>query len=164
MRIHSAEDEAVNTYWDTEQKCRKYSKMVVTLFMGCVQFTYHTALWYSFYCVWDGNLDTSTWLMPFVLAMPFRTDTLLGWYAMWFFTSSMDFCYILCMSSITTYYVSTCVYIEAMRNHLKYVMRLVQEDVIRSQQDKSPQNYRKYQVQIMSHVRRAVEHHVQIFE
>lgn len=151
----------MNFYWNTEQK---YSKITVISFMSCVQFTYHAALWWSFYCILAGNMGPSTWLMPFVLAMPFRTDTLSGWYMMWFFTSSMDFCYISCMSSITLYFVSTCFYIEAMCEHFKFLLHSIELDVMRSQQDVNAHNDRKIVVQINSLVRRVVELHVQIYE
>lgn len=77
------------------------------------QTVYGTAFTLSFYRIFIGNLDTSTWVLPFSLSVPFNTETILGWYILCFIQFFMGISYSSCISTTTSYFISGCFYIDA---------------------------------------------------
>lgn len=64
-----------------------------------------------------GDFDTTAWILPMHLEVPFGTDTLWGWYSMLIIQINMSLAYALCVVPITVYFVSCCSYIGTICDH-----------------------------------------------
>lgn len=115
-------------YWSAEQKCRKYTKIIFSyLFYHNSLFV--SALFYSFYCIYCGQYDTSQWILPFVMYVPFDTTTFPAWYFLWFIQLNMSTAYIWVMLSITSYFISCCTYMYAICDHFDLLLKSLKQDV-----------------------------------
>lgn len=71
-------------YWMTEQKCRKWMKiMPFYLMIHLSPFT--IAFFYAIYRISTGHIDPSTRNLPFNAAVPFDTNVVWGWFLKWLF-------------------------------------------------------------------------------
>lgn len=70
-----------------------------------------------------GDFDTTAWILPMHLVVPFGTDSLWGWYSMLIIQINMSLAYALCVVPITVYFVSCCSYIGTICDHFD---RLIQ--------------------------------------
>lgn len=73
-----------------------------------------------------GQCDTSTWPMWYDLSDLFDTATIWGWYLYFLSVTIIDLLYILCMTSASTHFVSCCLYIDAMCNHINFIAHSLQ--------------------------------------
>lgn len=87
------------------------------------------ALLFAAFNMWMGNFDTSTWLLPYSLIVPFDTTTLHGWLLLWLCNCYIGFVYSLSTTCAITYFVSCCFYIIAMCKHFDYLMKMFDMDV-----------------------------------
>lgn len=81
------------------------------------------SFFYSIYSMLCGDFDTTAWILPMHLVVPFGTDTLWGWYLMLIIQINMSLAYALCVVPITAYFVSCCFYIGTICDHFD---RLIQ--------------------------------------
>lgn len=163
-RIWSERDNNIlATYWNAEQKCRDYATRFacyVPINVGVAV----AALFHSIYCILIGNYDTSAWILPVELIVPFSTQSIWGWYLLWFINFNIMFFYSADMSSITAYFLSCCVYIGAISDHFDLLYNSIVDDVERNQNEKNPIKYgRRYQ-KIKEQMSKLVEVHVHLFE
>lgn len=122
-------------YWNTEQKCRKITKIIGS-YPLCHQSTFVAAFSFSIYCIATGNLDTTTWPLPLNLVMPFDTKPIWGWYLFWFIQFCMSLSYITCMVAVTTYFICCCYYIDAICNHFNYLVQSIEEYVDQNKENR----------------------------
>lgn len=90
---------------------------------------YGASLLFSFYCIIVKNYDTSTWILPFTLWVPFNTERLLWWYLLLFIQFSMGMAYSMSQVTITAYFVCCCNYITAICEHFNFLMKSIRADV-----------------------------------
>lgn len=115
-------------YWSTEQKCRKFTRqMLYYLLFNMLSFP--MALIYVIYCIYMGNLDTSTWNLPMNVVMPFDTQQIWGWFLKWIFEFGAAYSYFLSMTIPTIYFVCFCQYIVAICNHFELMVDAIRLDV-----------------------------------
>lgn len=122
------ETEAGNIYWNIDQKCKKITKnMEYFIFLN--QNIFNAPFVISIYFVIIGNFDTSTWILPLHMVVPFSTDSLFGWYLLWWIQWSMGIFYGLCTVVITAFFVCCCFYIEAICEHFDFIIQSMNADV-----------------------------------
>lgn len=136
-----------NIYWQCEQKCRK-----LTIRFGYFVFFHMSALtivfFYALVCIALGRYDTTSWFLPFFMSLPFDRTKVSGWFMTWIIQFSDAFAYILALTSITSYFVSCCYYINAMRDHLNILINSITTDVERLQMENHPRKTEKIRQQI----------------
>lgn len=142
------EDDQISTmYWMAEQKCRQITKyMSYNIFIN--QSVDILPLFQSIYCIWTGNLDTSTWELPFNVVVPFNTQHLFGWYLKWFINLAMTISYALIVTAIISYFVCCCLYIHAICKHFNLLNNFIEQN------DKS----------IHKNLTKAIDVHAKVFE
>ncbi|XP_055304972.1 putative odorant receptor 85d [Sitodiplosis mosellana] len=149
------DDESYTIYSEAEQKCRKYTQIIWYYFI------LHELLWpfaflYPFYCIYKGQHDTSKWFLPFSLWVPFSTESIFGWYLMWFIQFNMSIVYITVILSATAYFVSCAVYIIAICDHFELQFKSLKEDENKNRNQSS----RQHQIKI----KKAIDIHVNVYE
>lgn len=158
--IHWIDDgpEVYDNYWANEQKCRRITDLLIK-YISFNQSTFVVALIYAFYNISIGNMNTSTWFLPFSMDPPFNTESFTGWFILWFFQQNMSLAYITCMVTITSYFVCCCFYIETMCNHFDLLMRLKREKS-NTKRRESKENGPRFKEKLHE----AVKLHINIFE
>lgn len=122
------DDETIlEMYWTNEQKCRKFTK-ILSYYVFAHQSIVMASLFYSFYCICVGNLNTTTWVLAFNIVVPFNTEYLLGWYLQWLIQLSMSISYVLSVVSVTSFFVCCCFYIQAICNHFKLLINSIEQN------------------------------------
>lgn len=58
-----------------------------------------------------GNFDTSLWILPLNVVVPFDTQTITGWLLSWLFQMNVSFTYSLVCMLMTTDFIGSCHYI-----------------------------------------------------
>lgn len=114
-------------YRASELNYRKFSKKLFGY--GCFQLsTFIAPLLLPIISIYTGNVDTSTWDLPFNTDTPFDMDTILGWLLTWFFQVNVSFAYALAMIPMTISFVGSCFYITSMCNHFKLLIKSMRFD------------------------------------
>lgn len=134
-------------YWKTEKNCRKITKYM-SYYIYIDQCIVIASLFFSIYCIYIGNLDTSTWVLAFNICLPFNTLNLFGWYLKWIINLAMSISYALSLTSITSYFVCCCIYIHAICKHFNLLNNLI------GRNDES----------IQKNYQQAIDVHVTVFE
>lgn len=80
------------------------------------------ALLYSFYCMYDGNYDATTWILSYKLSVPFDITTVWGWYLIWIISTQIGIPYSLAMIALMSYFAGSCYHIIGICNHFKFVI------------------------------------------
>lgn len=148
-------------YWECEKKSRKYTKRF-GYFVIFHTSTFTIVLIYAFICIVFGRYDTSSWYLSLYMAFPFDDTTIWGWLMAWTIQFSAALCYALCMTSITSYFVSCCYYIDAMFDHFNFMINSVSKDVERMRTEKNPRKINKIHQQIITKLRNAIKFHNKI--
>ncbi|XP_031617477.1 odorant receptor 4-like [Contarinia nasturtii] len=131
------DEQVASIHWNTEQNCRQFTAKFMK-FVFANQSMYAASLLFSFYCMIVNNFDTSTWILPFTLWVPFNTEHLLGWYLLLFIQFSMGMAYSMSQVTITAYFVCCCNYIGAICEHFNLLMNSVRADVEFNLNEKNP--------------------------
>lgn len=162
--FHSVEDEPKvhNIYWRTEQKCRKFTKIVsyANLSNGIVLFSIINSL----YDIVMGRYDTSIWILPFFLSVPFNTNTIWGWCLLLFINIYIGFAYTLVMTTITSYFISCCLYVSAVCKHFNMIIESVENEVKLNKHEKNFFKYKKRELKIKEYLCKAMNIHVKVYE
>lgn len=102
------------------------------------------------------------------LSVPFDTNTVWGWYLMWFFQFNISICYVSCTITITTYFICCCIYIDAICEHFRYLYDCTMENVEKNrnenENEKNPQECERRRFVINEQMSKVVEIHAKIFE
>lgn len=119
-------DHKLNVYWNAEKLGRKITKSISTFVIVYDQLAYVVGFFYSIYFILTGQFDTTAWPMWFELPVPFDTTLIWGWYLYLLAIAIFDLMYMLCMISVSTYFMSCCCYLEAMCKHIDCIVHSVQ--------------------------------------
>lgn len=122
------------------------------------------SIFYSFYCLYAGNLDTSTWLLPFQFAVPFETKTVWKWYILWVYNLKANLAYAGIITSVSSYFVCCCLYIQGICNHFNLLIQSLQNDVEQYKKDTNPKIMQEKSQSIKKTFCKAIEAHVTALE
>lgn len=154
--VLARKSEIFNIYWEIEQKCRKCTKLIACYSLMPIQM-FIAAILYSIYCMLTENYDTSTWILPYKISVPFSTQTIHGWYMSCFIQWNIGVTYSLTMTTVSGYFVCCCLYISAIREHLICSLQ-------KSQDLKSASKDLKSNRTIKERLSEAVSLHNEVFE
>ena len=121
----------------------------------------------SFYNIFVGNLDTSTWELPFSLTVPFNTERIPMWYILCVIQTFMGISYSLCISATTSYFISGCFYIAAICDHFEALIDSLKEDIQpndEAKKSKPIESTKRMHGKLKEKLRNAVEIHVKLYE
>lgn len=149
-------DEMFSIYWGIEQKCRKYSKIIHS-FVISNQSMFVASFLNSLYNILIENFETSSWLLPFQISVPFNTDTIGGWYVLYLMQFSMGIAYSTCISSTVAYFVCCCLYIGGMCDQINFMIRSITNEVKLNQHEKNPLKFQKRNLKIKQDLCKLVE-------
>lgn len=133
----------------------------MTLFVLYQQSAFVFAFFYSIYCIYEGNLDTSTYYLPLRLATPFNIEqSLFGWYLVWALQFMGGITYMFAIV-VTLHFVCCCFYLEALCNHFDLLIESVDAEFCDNQGEPNDdfiwKNARKLFID-------AIDHHNTIYE
>lgn len=146
-----------------EQKNRKFLKRIAYFYL-LNQTVFVIILIFSFYYLFTGN---DVWLLPFPfdIIIPFiNSRTILGWYLLWCIQFCMSSFYAWTMISITSYFISCCLYITAVCDHFNMVIDSIKFEIKGNQHDNDGSNDQKIKRNVKQTLSQAIEIHVKIFE
>lgn len=148
-------------YWRVEQKCRKYTKII-----GCypLKLMFVASFIYSIVCISRGNRDTSTWILPYTLSVPFDTRSIFGWYCLWFIESNIGVTYAFIMITISTYFVCCCFYIGCICDHFDFLIYSLNEHVEKIRTEENFFKFRHKYRQMKDKLAQAITIHTKLFE
>lgn len=138
--------------------CRKYTERMA-YYVILNQSMYILCLFYSIYGLLIGNFDASKLPLPFNMAVPFDTNTTVGWYMLWILQFNSDFSYCSCVVAGSSYFVCCCIYILAIGDHFKYILQSKSNFI-----EKSPKTESSKILQIQKQLSEAIEIQVKGFE
>lgn len=118
----------------------------------------------SIYDIANGRYDTSVWLLPYIISVPFDQGTLLGWYLVYISNTCTSMCYSFIMTSTTSYFVACCYYIVAICEHFDLMMDLVKKDVILNNHEENLSEYKKRERKIQENLCKAINIHIEVYE
>lgn len=124
-----------------------------------------SVFFYAIFCVFSGNYDTSTWLQPYNLIVPFKTTTYLGWFMLYLIQVYLGTVYSLSKSSVTTYFMCCCYYVEALCQHFEYKVHTIKTYF--SQQHHSKMNIEKSRLsrrELEAKMKDLIKHHIMTTE
>lgn len=98
------------------------------------------------------------------LSAPFDTNTIFGWYLMWFFQFNISICYVSCIITITTYFVCCCIYIGALCEHFGFLYKRVTESVEKNRHETNTIQANKMEQEIKQQMSKVVIIHAKIYE
>lgn len=153
----------VGNFWKQEQKCQQFTRALF-LFVFLDQTAFLAGPIMSIYDMFNGNFDTSTWNLPMKLVVPFNTQSIFGWYSLWFIETNIGIVYSLCVTSITSYFVSCCFYINGICDHFNLLVKSTLNDLKQIQTEKNPRKKQKASQQLMDKFSQAVEIHAEATE
>lgn len=127
--ISVANVDEVIFYSVAEKNCRQLTQLVVIGYSLMSIGLFTVAALYPLYCMQMGNFDTSTWLLPYSLTVPFDTSTIFGWYLFWLVQFYIAIVYAISVACATTYFGSNCLYIIAICEHFDFLIDSIDSDV-----------------------------------
>lgn len=86
---------------------------------------------FSMFDMLNGNLDTSTWSLPFDTYAPFDMSIIWKWYSLWFIQFNIGFVYVSAIASITSYFACCCLYMGAICGHFEHLFESIADAVQR---------------------------------
>lgn len=145
-----------------EQKCRKFTKMLMTCCVVSNQIPIMFALIHAVYGICVGNFDASAIDLPMNVVLPFDTRTIWGWGLLWMLQFNAFNSYPLIMVLTTTYFTCFCFYLIAICDHFNLLIESIRREVDAIQMET---NQRGEQWQhVKKTIFRAVDVHVKMFE
>lgn len=109
-----------------EQKCRKYAKIASIWVIVNHAMTF-AALIYSLYFISIGNFDTSKWILPLDLSVPFGIEHLFGWYSLWTFNLLINFQFGACLAAVIIHFICVCSYIMGICKDINLKIQSIQQ-------------------------------------
>lgn len=122
------------------------------------------AFFYSIYCIHVGNYDTSKWILPYELSVPFDTKEIWGWYLLWLIQVNIGFTYSTTQIASSSYFMSCCFYIGAICDHFDYIIHSIQNDVERNRTERNLSFYQQNIRNLRRNLFQAVEIHNKALE
>lgn len=151
-------DEEINDlYWRTEQKARKYT-LRIALYVILHTSEFGLSLMIAFISIAVGSYNLTAWPLFFKMVFPFdEYATVLNWFMAWFLETNLSFSYSIVMTAVSSYFVSSAMYIISMCEHFDLLMRSISGRVEKDSTNKN----RHQSVQMLT---KAVELHVDLIE
>lgn len=165
LKLQEIVDECENAeindiYWNTEQKCRKYT-LRIGLYVILHTLEFGVLLVYVLVCIAIGINNPSSWPLFFKLYLPFNEyENILNWFAAWFLQFNLSFGYSIVMTSVTSYFVSCSIYINGMCDHFNLLMQSVKEHTKRYQTETNVESL----LQVVQILTTAIQLHVKTIE
>lgn len=119
---------------------------------------------YSLFCLSTGNRDTSTWILPYTISVPFDTKTIHGWYMLWVIQTNIGVTYASIMISISSFFVCCCCYIAGMCEHFDCLTNSLNEDVAFIRNEKNPAKIQSRYIVMKKKCAELVNIHNHLFE
>lgn len=163
QKIVNQATDTFDIFYNTEQKCRKYSKTIVN-FIYVNQIPHVGAFLFAVYNMMIDNYDTSTWILPFEVYLPFDATHPSGWFLKWFLVFHTCVVYISCFTVILSYFISCCFYIDALCENFDFLHNSAMEDVQLNLMEKNSKMSRGRSQQIREKMCKTVTVHVKGFE
>lgn len=111
-----------------EDKDRFYTKWAVySVCLADMGFVIVPSILHSFFCMWQGNFDTSKWFFASYLYVPFDLSIIFLWYLTLLFEGIIAANFSFVFATITSYFVSCCTYIEACCEHFQRHCRQIEQ-------------------------------------
>lgn len=155
--------EEYRIYWECEQKCREHTQRL-SYFVVFHTLLFPIVLIYALVCIALGDYDTSKWHLTFFVAVPFDQTRVWGWFLTWLIELFMAFSYALCVTTVTSFFVSCCYYIHVMCDHCNVLINLVPRTVGRLQTEVRPQKIKKIRQQINNQLCNVIKFQIKIYE
>lgn len=122
------------------------------------------AFFYSIYCLSTGNRDTSTWILPYTISVPFDTKTIQGWYMLWVIHTNIGVTYDAIMINISSFFVCCCFYIAGICEHFDWVINSLNDDVTFIRSEKNSADIQKRHIAMKKKLAKSVKIHIHLFE
>lgn len=127
---------------------------------------------HSFYSMWMGNFDTSTWFTALQMSVPFDTSTVFGWYMKYLNQVWASIVFNLVTSTLIPYFANCCCYIGACSEQFKSNYKHLSHDFLkfleRSSKSNAPSTdnnqIRPTMSEIQSQLTDLVRFHIKMFE
>ncbi|XP_031637695.1 uncharacterized protein LOC116350104, partial [Contarinia nasturtii] len=153
--------EVFNIYWQVEQKCRKYTKIIACFPLNLI---FVGTLIYSIVCIANGNRDTSTWKLLYFFSLPIDRDTIHRWYIFWYVDTSIGVTYSLILITISTYFVCCCFYLGGICDHFDFLTYSLNEEVKQLNKEKNVAKYQQKYGKMKDNVAQTVNIHIKLYE
>lgn len=153
----------MHLYVKAEEKCRNLTKFLSIGYLLDAAALFIAAALFACYCMWTGNFDTSTWLLPYNLYIPFDTSTVLGWFLLWLIQCYIALVYSLSATCSMTYFVSCCLYIVAMCDHFNLKVQSINSFLDNLKNSKKLNDAKVFE-RLKLKLNRIVKLHVTIYE
>lgn len=138
--------------------------MIAIGFIVYIQLAFMAEFFFSIFFMCSGNFDVSTWPKVFNLRIPLDSTKILGWYFQSILMYSSSSAYILCLTSATTYFVCSCIYICAICDHFSLLMRQMNKCFEQNQLEKNPRKHEMNNHRIKKQIHQAIDVHLKIHE
>lgn len=130
---------------------------------------FHTSLFpivltYALMCIALGNYDTSNWHLAFYVVVPFDQTCVWGWFLTWLMEFFMAFSYAICITTVTSFFVSCCYYMYAMCDHIDVLINSITRAVDLMQKEVEPGKIRKIRQQIEIQLCNVIRFQIKIYE
>lgn len=142
--------------------CRRFTKLVISMMLHLSNVVWGLFLFNSFFQLWRGNYDTSTWIVAFNIAVPFDISTVFRWYIFYMIQGLLAYSYSLNQPIIITFFMSCCFYTEALCEHFRLAIRATNfggNSLIKNGNKKVEEN-----LLVREKFISAVEHHAKLME
>lgn len=150
-------------YWNIEQRCRSYTTWMAALFQFNQTMTV-LSLFLSIYCIYVGDVDTSTWQLPYPCSVPYDTKEIWKWYTVLILEACATYLYTTVSTSLTSYFTCCCWYIDGICDHFDMITESIRIDVERNRTEKNPRNYWKRSLEMKRKFCQRIEIQVKAFE
>lgn len=70
-----------------------------------------------------GKYDTSKWILPLDLVVPFNTESVFGWYWLWFYNLQLNIAYSVCLALTISHFICGCFYICGICEHSHFLVQ-----------------------------------------
>lgn len=161
--IQGCDPEIIDLYWKIEQKCRKYTK-VISCYIILNQSMYTAAIIVSVCDMLNNNYDTSNWLLPW--GVPFDTDnlTVFQWYLLWFEQFSFGLAYSSSTLTVTSFFVSGCLYLGGLCDHFAFLFKSIENDLKLNENEKNIYKLNIRRQLIKAKLCKAIRVHMNLYE
>lgn len=149
-------------YWNAEQNSRK-----ITVKLSYIMLTTGTVILPTIKSIFDisnGKYDTSAWVLPFFISVPFNTESILGWYLLLLININIGVAYTLSMCTITSYFISCCYYVTAICKHFDFMIDTIENDVQFYKYEKNFHKSNELDKKIKENLCKSMEIHNKVYE
>lgn len=157
------EQDAFTIFTTCDIKSKKLSRILFAFGMGQLG-GYVSAFIAAIVDISMGKADTSKWLLPLPIIVPWDITSLSGWFCDWFLQINTGVAYGFCMSSTTAHFVCFCYYIIAACDHLDLVLQSLKVDYAQIQREENTQNHPHMWLMAKKKLNRSIDMHVKIYE